>query len=95
MSDTAIIAIPVVLSLIAGAIGWRTIHKRVYALFWSTFGLIAVVTAGLYAAAVTVSGWEAIAYLALMIVGSLPATVALLLGGGIGLITQRRMALPS
>ena len=95
MSDTAIIIIPILLGLGAGFVGWRTVHRRVYKAFWIVMGLVLLVSAGLYAEAVSAPGWDGIAYLIMLVMGSLPVTVAMLVGGAVGLVTQRRLALPS
>ena len=95
MSDTAFVLIPILLGLVAGAYGWRTVHKRVYPAFWIAMGLVLAASLGLYAAAVTAVGWDGIAYLVMIILGTVPAAAAMLVGGGIGLVTQRRLALPS
>ena len=95
MSDTAFIAIPIVIGLIAGIGAWYTTHRRAYRVYWTVFAIMLLISAGLYGAAVSASGWDGIAYLMLMIGGSLPAAAAHLIGGGVGLGTRKRLMLPS
>lgn len=95
MDDLAVFAIPAIIGLVAGLIGWVSVHRRAKALFWTVLGLGATVSLGLFAAATQASGWDGLAYMIFMLFGSLPAAVATLIGGGVGLITRPQLPLPS
>lgn len=95
MSDVAIFIVPGLVALISGALGWGLAHKRIYGVYWSLFGIASMISVVLYWAAETAPGWDGIAYAVFLIGGSLPAAAALLIGGGIGLVTRPRLMLPS
>jgi len=95
MSDIEIFAIPVVIALITGAIGWTSVHKRAKALFWTVFGLTGFVSAMLFTAGALSTGWDGIIYFVLLVLGGLPAAAAVLIGGGIGLVTRPQLGIPS
>ncbi len=95
MSDIAIIAILVTVVTIIGLVGWATVQQRAMKWFWTALGIPAAISACLFAAASTASGWDGVTYMALLVFGSLPATAAVLLGGGIGLITRPKLPRPA
>ena len=95
MSDAVFLVVPGLIALITGALGWGLTHKRKYGVYWSLFGIVSLVSVVLYGAAESAPGWGGIVYAVYLLGGSLPATAALLVGGGIGLVTRPRLMLPS
>ncbi|MEO0667889.1 MAG: hypothetical protein AAFZ99_08235 [Pseudomonadota bacterium] len=95
MSEAAILLVPAVVGLIAGSLGWGLVHKRIYGVYWSLFGVVSLISVGLYGALDTAPGFDGIVYAIFLMGGSLPAAAALLIGGGVGLVTRPRLMLPS
>lgn len=95
MTPTALIAIPSVIAGFTGLLGWFTVHNRSTTLYWIALWLSVAASLAFFYGLMTVPGWDALTYGFFLVLGSLPAMGALVLGGGIGMMTRPRCAIPS
>lgn len=95
MSETTVIVL-VVLSVCAfGYAGWVCVHTRMNRVFWGMVAAVAAAAGGLFAAAMSAPGWDALIYAVLLVIGAAPAGTALMLGGGLGYLTRPKYLMPS
>ncbi|MEL7100122.1 MAG: hypothetical protein AAGM84_14955 [Pseudomonadota bacterium] len=93
--ELALILIPIAVAVGFGIMGWKTVMRRAAVLFGVTLALTMIGNIGLWVATDNAQGWDGIGYFLIMIGTSLPATLGLLIGGGLALMFRGRLNVPS